>query len=116
MRKTHSPQLAPITHDRRRRDWFRWLPYVLLGFLLAPLCYELTIVCIARWQALYGPVPRIDTPVLNVISVKYNYLVRLVRRFAQSPFRMLPWKPSAIMLVGLSWAFVTALLLKRRAS
>lgn len=114
MRKLRSPDLAPVAHDRRRRDWFRWLPFVLLGFLLAPLFYELTISCLARWQALYGPVPQIETPLLNVISAKYSYMIRLGRRFAQSPFQMLPWKPSAIMLVGLSWAFVTALLLRRR--
>jgi hypothetical protein len=85
-----------------------------LGILGAPLVYEASALCAAQWNAMYGTVQPVKTPVLDTIGALWTKTLYELKEPVARTFANLPWKPSLIIPLAGLWAFCCVLLLRRK--
>jgi hypothetical protein len=91
---------------RHRRRRLRGLLAVLVGLLVAPICYETTALSVARWRSLGGRTTTVSTPVLDGIQSTYREFRRTGNRVVESKFHDLPWKPQWVLACGAVWVVI----------
>jgi len=111
MRK-FSPNLFDVTPPRRRSRTPAAI-VILLGLLLSPLVFETTQLCTASWRGMTGTVPFVDTPMLNTLGSGLQSAGDDLRSTLSPVLRNLPWNPSYVVVFGLGWASLAALMLRR---
>ncbi len=111
MRK-FSPNLfddAPL----RRRSRSPAVITILLGLLLCPLVFEATQLCTASWRGMTGNAPFVATPVLNTLGSGLQSAGDEIRSTLSPVLVRLPWDSSYVVVFGLGWASIAALMLRR---
>ena len=111
MRK-FSPNLFDVTPPRRRSRTPAVIS-ILLGLLLSPLVVEATQLGVAHWQGMIGNVPYVQTPMLNTLGSGLQSAGDEIRSTFSPVLRKLPWNPSYVVVFGLGWASLAALMLRR---
>jgi hypothetical protein len=116
MRKLATTAKALDVGPPRRRPTLRSTLAVLLGLLAAPWIYELTLVCVANWHAMYGQVIHPETPLLDAGGSVLGNIARTLRERLHSTFQNLPWRPSLVIAIGILWAAFMSLPLRQRGA
>jgi len=111
MRK-FSPNLSDDTPPRRRTRT-RAAIAILLGLLLSPLVFEASQLCTAHWQGMTGTAPIVATPMLDTLGSALRTAGDDIRSTLSPVLRKLPWNPSYVVVFGLGWASLAALMLRR---
>ena len=86
---------------------------ILLGLLLCPIVVEATLLCAAHWRGMIGPEPFVSTPVLNTLGNWLQAAGEDIRSTLAPVLHQLPWNPSYVVVFGLGWATMAALMLRR---
>ena len=86
---------------------------ILLGLLLCPLVIEATLLCTAHWKGMLGTEPYVATPVINTVSTGLRSASDDIRATLSPVLHRLPWDPSYVVVFGLGWASIAALMLRR---
>ena len=97
----------------RRRSRTPAAVAILLGLLLSPLVFEATRLCTAHWKGMLGNVPFVETPILNTLGSGLQSASDEIRSSLSPVLRNLPWNPSHVIVFGLGWASLAALMLRR---
>jgi len=100
----------PFDKTQRRRNVLAFV----LGLSIAPVLYESTALCTARWRSMFGPMTTVNAPLLDTFGVGLNILNRTFQKTASGSFSSLPWKPSLIIPLAFALAIVGSLLMRRR--
>lgn len=116
MRKLSGPAPVPDRPAPRRRSPGGAPAAFALGLALAPALYEAGAVCLARWRGLFSQVRRVDTPVLDALGALLDTAARTARFHVHVVFLNLPWEPTLVVALGVGWALLLALLLRRWAA
>jgi hypothetical protein len=66
---------------------------ILLGLLTVPLLLDGAKLCYVQWAALFGPLPTVRTPSLDLVQIYLDRASFELRRLVRYPFRRLPWQP-----------------------
>ena len=111
MRK-FSPNLFDVTPPRRRSSTPALIT-ILLGLLLGPLVFEASQLCTAQWKGMIGAAPTVATPMLNTLGSGLQSAGDDIRSSLSPVLRNLPWNPSYVVVFGLGWASLAALMLRR---
>jgi hypothetical protein len=111
MRKLSVPEIALETPPRSKRR--RAVSAILLALMLAPLVFESTALCAARWRMMYGPVVAVQTPVLDTVAAGFHCIYSGVNDTTSGMFRRLPWRPSLVIPLACTWALCCTLLFRR---
>ncbi len=111
MRK-FSPNILDDTPPRRRSRTPAVIT-ILLGLLLCPLVFEATHICMAQWKGMIGPVPFVETPMITTLGSGLQSAGDDIRSTLSPVLRNLPWNPSYVVVFGLGWASLAALMLRR---
>ena len=111
MRK-FSPNFLDDTPPRRRSRTPAAIT-ILLGLLLSPLVFEATQICTSHWKGMIGPVPFVEAPMLNSLASGLQSAGDEFRITLSPVLRNLPWNPSYVVVFGLGWASLAALMLRR---
>jgi len=108
-----SPLDLDLKATRSTRRVIHGLFLLCLGLLIAPLAYEIVGLCAANWQAMYGGVEHVETPILDTLDATYADAARVVRTRANRVIRSLPWQPTVVITLGLAWALFMSVPLRR---
>lgn len=111
MRK-FSPNLFDTPPPRRRSRTSAAIT-ILLGLMLGPLVFEASLLCTAHWKGMTGTVPFVETPMLNTLGSGLQSAGDEIRSTFSPVLRKLPWNPSYVVVFGLGWASLAALMLRR---
>ncbi len=104
----------PLFDDRPRRRWrYSNLLPVALGLLLTPILYEASLLCVAEWRAMSGPIAPIHTPVFDAIRSAFLWARQDVGSFLSPAFHALPWRPAVVIPFAVFWTGVAAWLLRK---
>lgn len=108
---------SPIDLDpgapRDSRRILHRLLLVALGLSIAAPASEAVSLCAASWRAISGRVDRVETPVLDAIAATGSDAARAVRLRVNRAFRTIPLRPSLVIPLGIAWALLLAILLRR---
>jgi hypothetical protein len=85
---------------------------IFLGLALAPLVYEASLLCAARWRTMLGEHVQVSTPILDGLANGIDEARTWTRRQADVWIRDPPWRPSVTIAVALGWAVGAAYLLR----
>ncbi len=86
---------------------------ILLGLLLSPLVFEASQLCTAQWKGMTGTEPFVETPILNTLGSGLRSAGDEIRSTLSPVLRRLPWDSSYVVVFGLGWASIAALMLRR---
>jgi hypothetical protein len=86
---------------------------VLLGLLLSPIIYEATLLCAAQLRGMIGAQPLVETPVLDTVGAGLRAAGDDIGLTLAPVLHRLPWNPTYVVVFGLLWASVAALILRR---
>ena len=111
MRK-FSPNVFDEAPPRRRSQTPAAIT-ILMGLLLSPLVLEATLLCTAHWQGMIGNEPFVATPMINTLGSGLQSVGDEFRSTLSPVLRKLPWNPSYVVVFGLGWASIAALMLRR---
>lgn len=93
---------VPAHVARQRRRWRSGFA-ILFGLMLMPICYETSLLSVARWKSMTGPSVTVETPVLDTIQTGYRQVIRVGGRAVSSRFHNVPWRPSWVLAIGAFW-------------
>jgi hypothetical protein len=96
------------------RSRARGFALLVTGFLLAPMLYDATRLCVAGWRSMGGAEVMVETPVLDTVGGAFASMARGVSDLVRPAFVNIPWKPSNVFLIAGAWAFVGILMLRSR--
>ncbi len=86
---------------------------ILLGLLLSPLVIEATLLCTANWKGMIGNVPLVQTPMLSAVGSGLQAAGDEIGSTLSPLLRNAPWHPRYVVVFGLGWASIAALMLRR---
>lgn len=86
---------------------------LLLIAALTPIIYEGTMVCVAQWRSMYGPVVVARTPVLDFFYESFRELRGTSGQWVPRQMRGLPWKPAVVIPLIIAWTGLAVLMLRR---
>ena len=108
--------MSLVNEPRPRGRAIRRLQVALLclfAIAIAFPLYDISRICIATWQGMYGPVYHVETPVLDAIRECTRMANRDVHDFVVPYVSRLPWKPNVVLPLAFLWTGLAALLLRR---
>ncbi len=106
------PDLDGPDHRRPRRVIHALFALTLL-LLVMPVAYEIVILCLSNWQAMYGRIGHVETPILDRLLGAWNSSRWMIRSRLHGAFHNLPWRPSLIIGLGFAWALFMTFPLRR---
>ena len=96
-----------------RRSWREYALLAILVLICSPVLYEAALLCWANWHAMWGQVQSVETPVLDSFGTVLAAVARPVQMSVKGAFLNMPWKPTLVIGLGISWALVGIKLLRR---
>lgn len=66
---------------------------LLIGLLTLPLLFDAAKLCYVRSAAMFGPIPTVTTPSLDLAQVYLDQAGVLARRAYRFAFQRGPWRP-----------------------
>ncbi|QDV35949.1 hypothetical protein [Tautonia plasticadhaerens] len=91
MRKVQATYIDP--HASPPRSTGQQAFVFLVGLLTLPLLFDGGKLCYIRWAAMFGPIPTVSTPSLDLVHLYLDEASVLLRRAYQHAFRRGPWRP-----------------------
>lgn len=111
MRKLGQPLLDDGPGPRRWK--YSSALTILVGLLLMPLAYESGLVCYARWRAMNGPTPRVQTPVFDSIGRTAAWAAADFRDVVRPVTRYTTWSSTYMIPFFMCCMLIGVLLLRR---
>lgn len=84
-------------YPTHRRAWVRTTLVLIVSLAITPLIIDGSKVCVARWRAMYGPVPTIQTPTLDLVSDVISDYRREIRTTTTRFFNNVPWRADVVI-------------------
>lgn len=106
--------IAPYDAERPpspARVWFA-IRLAFLTLAAGPFIYEGILGLYARWSRILGRPTTVRTPVLDTVQ----HLLRMGRLSLGGQFHRVPWKPGAVLLIGVATCVACMYLLRGRRS
>ncbi len=94
-------------YPTHRRAWVRLTVVLIVSLAITPLIIDGSKVCVARWRAMYGPVPTIQTPAIDFVTEVVSDYRREIGTTTTRFFNNVPWR-AEVVIGGLGLCAVLA--------